>query len=143
MKGINKVILLGIVGGDPEIKYTQNGKCVAMFSLATNSKFRDKRTDEQVQKTSWHYCVAFGKTAELIEQFMRKGSKTYLEGAIDYQQYETDAGEKKYITKITVKDFVLLNSVDGDENKAREQYNPKQPIPKHKNQKFEDDEIPF
>ena len=120
MKGINKVILLGVVGKDPEIRYSQSGNCVASFSLATNSKYKDKRTGEQIEKATWHQCVAFNKTGELVGEYVRKGSKLYIEGSIDHQQYEKD-GETKYITKITVKDFVICNSVEGKNTQSNNQ----------------------
>ncbi len=148
MKGINKVILVGVCGKDPEVRYSASGTCVAQFSIATNEKYRDKRTNEQVTKTTWHQCLAFAKTAELIGKYMQKGAKTYVEGAIENQTYEKD-GEKRYSTKIFVRDFVMLNSFERNDNDYQEQ-NKKEYHVNHEahtstqnNEEFNEDDIPF
>lgn len=120
MKGINKVILLGIVGRDPELRYTPAGTAIATFSLATNVKYRDKNTGETKENVNWHQCVGFGKTGEFIEQYVRKGAKLYVEGSIDYQEYEKD-GIKNRVTKITVRDFNLLDSIKGEHSDGSQQ----------------------
>jgi single-strand DNA-binding protein len=120
MKGINKVILVGVIGKDPEIRYTPNGNQIANISVATNVKFKDKRTGEDRQKTSWHQCTAFGKVAELIGTYCEKGKKIYIEGSLDYQDYEKD-GIKRYITKITIKDFILLSSSNTEQGQGQPQ----------------------
>lgn len=104
MKSINRVTLIGAVGGDPEVRYSQGGLCIASFSLATSEKRKDK--DEVTQ---WHSCVCFGKLGEIVAQYVKKGSKLYLDGTISYQQYEKD-GEKRYATKIVVNDVSMLSS---------------------------------
>lgn len=104
MKSINRVTLLGAVGKDPETRFTGAGLPIASFSFATSEKRKDK---EEV--TQWHNCVAFGKLAEIVQQYVVKGSKLYLEGTISYQQYEKD-GEKRFATKIIVNDVSMLSS---------------------------------
>ena len=135
MKGVNKVILLGVIGKDPEIIFSQNGNQVANLSVATNAQFKDKRTGEKQQKTTWHSCVAFGKTAEIIGQIVTKGGKIYIDGSLDNQQYEKD-GETRYTTKIIIRDFNLISS--SKDNQAQREPNgnlrPQEPI---------DDDIAF
>lgn len=103
MKSINKVILIGALGKDPDVRATASGLAVASFSLATSRKQKDK-TDV----TQWHNCVAFGKTAELVESYLKKGSKLYLEGELQYQEYEKD-GIKRVSTKIVINDMSFLS----------------------------------
>lgn len=106
MKSVNKVTLLGAVGKDPEMHVTQQGLSIASFSLATSEKRKDK---EEV--TQWHNCVAFGKLAEIVQKYVVKGSKLYVEGAIQYQVYDKE-GEKRYSTKIVVNDVSLISSAE-------------------------------
>ncbi len=141
MKGLNRVHLIGQVGKDPEIRYSQSGTAVVTFSLATNDYFKDKRTGEKVEKTAWHNLVAFGKIGELISEYVRKGSRLYLEGSLDYQQYEKD-GEKKYITKIAVKDFNMLDSLSrNNNNSSNKDYEAS--VSDSVDSSIEDDEVPF
>lgn len=115
MKSVNKVTLLGAVGKDPETRYTASGMAVASFSLATSTKQKDK--DEI---TMWHNCVAFGKLAEIVSQYIAKGAKLYLEGTIQYQEYEKD-GEKRLTTKIVVNDISMLSPASGNGNQTANQ----------------------
>lgn len=144
MKGINKVILLGIVGKDPEMKHSSSGNAVTTFSLATNDHYRDKRTGEKIEKTSWHNCVAFGKNGELMGEYVRKGAKLYIDGSIDYQEYERD-GVKKYITKITVRNFVMLNSAQGHDSQNTHHDKNTDYNKQHKNDpvQADDDDLPW
>ena len=102
-KSINSVTILGNVGKDPEIRSTGGGTTVASFSIATSYKAKDR---EEV--TSWHNLVAFGRTAEIVRDYVRKGSKLYVEGRLDYQQWEKD-GQKHYKTVIVANELVLLD----------------------------------
>jgi len=114
MKSINKVALIGAVGKDPEVRYTGEGLTIASFSLATSEKRKDK---EEV--TQWHQCVAFGKLADIVKDYIKKGSKLYVDGTIQYQTYEKD-GEKKYVTKIVVNDISMLSSNDNSSHSANQ-----------------------
>lgn len=146
MKGINKVILLGLLGQDPEVRYTASGTCVTTFSIATNEQYKDKRTGEKVEKAVWHNCVGFAKTGEIIGEYFKKGMKVYIEGSIDHQKYEKE-GETKYITKIIVKDFIMLSSVEGQKNEPHnhnKQNTQKQSTTHEYNQDLVDDlDVPF
>ena len=108
MKSVNKVILIGNLGKDPEIKHTQQGKPVATFSLATNERYRDK--DGQWQdRTEWHNIVLWERLAEVAGEYLKKGGKVYIEGRIRTESWDDkQTGQKKYITKIIGSDLVLL-----------------------------------
>lgn len=102
----NSVRLLGNLGGDPEIKEFDGGNKLAKFSLATHDYFTDKKGEKQ-KSTDWHNVVAWGKTAELMGQLLKKGSEVAIEGKLNTREYEKD-GEKKYITEVVANEFVVL-----------------------------------
>ncbi len=109
MKSVNKVILLGNLGKDPEVKFTPNGTAVAKFSLATNERFKDKSGEWQ-DRTEWHNIVAWQRLAEIVGEYVKKGSKVYVEGRIQTSSWEDKtSGEKKYRTEIVINDLVLLS----------------------------------
>ena len=105
-RGVNKVILIGNLGADPEVKYMPSGDCVVNFSLATTETYKN-RDGEKVEATEWHKCVAFRRLAEIIGEYCRKGSSLYCEGKIKTRSYEKD-GEKRYITEIEVREMQML-----------------------------------
>jgi single-strand DNA-binding protein len=108
-KSVNKVILIGNLGKDPDIKYTPGGIPVAKFSLATNERYKDKNGEWQ-DRVEWHSLVAFQRTAEIIGEYVKKGSKIYIEGRLQTSSWEDkQSGEKKYRTEIIVNDLVLLS----------------------------------
>lgn len=108
-KSVNKVILLGNVGKDPEIKAAATGTVVATFSIATSDRFKDKDGTWQ-DRTEWHNLVAFGKVAEIIRDYVKKGSKLYVEGSLRTQSWDDKTtGQKKYKTEIIVGDLSLLS----------------------------------
>ncbi len=114
-KGINKVFLLGHVGKDPQMRATQSGKAVANFSLATAE--RQKQGDEWIDKTEWHNLVAFQRTAEVIRDYVKKGSHILIEGKLQTQSWDDkDSGQKKYKTEIIVNEVTLLGNGQGREN---------------------------
>ena len=123
MKTICKVTLLGFVGRDPEVRYTQSAKPIASFSLATEETIKGEKI------THWHSCVAFDKLAEIIGQYVKKGAKLYCEGKIQYQSYEKD-GEKRFSTKIIVNDISMLsyNGENATEEKQVTGYNEPSPL---------------
>jgi single-strand DNA-binding protein len=107
MAGLNKVMLIGNLGRDPEIRYSQQGVAVVNFTLATNEQWVDKNTGEKQEKTEWHKIVAFRKPAEILEKYLSKGSQVYIEGKLQTRNYEKD-GQTHYTTEIVVNDFVFL-----------------------------------
>ena len=108
-KSVNKVILIGNLGKDPEVKYTPQGTAVAKFSLATNERFKDK--DGQWQdRTEWHNITAWARTAEIAGEYLKKGGKVYIEGRLHNHSWDDkETGQKKYMTEIIVNDLVLLS----------------------------------
>lgn len=143
MKGINKVLLIGHTGQDPEVRYTANGTAIATVSLATSEYYKDKNTGERVEKTEWHNLVAFGKVGEIMGEYVRKGSKLYVEGGLNTQSYEKD-GIKRYTTKIVVRVLNLLDSPkESDSNHANKNQNNKQHTNTTTNEEWTDDSIPF
>lgn len=100
-RGVNKVILVGTCGQDPEVKYLSNGNAVTNLSLATSEQWKDKQSGEKKEKTEWHRVVIFGKVAEIAGEYLRKGSQVYIEGKLQTREWEKD-GIKRYSTEIVV-----------------------------------------
>lgn len=100
-RGVNKVILIGNVGGDPETRYLPNGNAVTNITLATTDSWKDKQTGQQQDRTEWHRVVFFGKLAEIAGEYLRKGSQCYIEGRLQTREWEKD-GVKRYTTEIVV-----------------------------------------
>src|SRR4029077_2791226 len=131
-KSVNKVILVGNVGQDPEVKYTASGVPVAKVSIATNERFKDKN-DQWQDRTEWHGVVAWQRLAEIVGEYVRKGSKLYIEGKLQTSSWEDrQSGERKYRTEIVARDIVLLGSRE-DGHKAGEepasQHSVPEPVP--------------
>lgn len=101
-KGVNKVILVGNLGQDPEVRYMPSGGAVANISIATSESWKDKATGEQKEKTEWHRVVIFGKLAEIAGEYLKKGSQVYIEGALQTRKWTDQAGVDKYTTEIVV-----------------------------------------
>ncbi|MDC1139120.1 MAG: single-stranded DNA-binding protein [Gammaproteobacteria bacterium TMED222] len=136
--GINKVILLGNLGADPELRTTAGGDAVATISIATSDSWKDKNTGEEQQKTEWHRVVFFRRMAEVVGQYLKKGSSVYIEGQLQTNSYEDkNTGEKKYSTQIVARDMQMLgsrNSSETQSNTSEEATMDQTPM---------DDEIPF
>jgi single-strand DNA-binding protein len=108
-KGVNKVILVGNLGKDPELKHTPGGTAVAKFSLATGDRFKDKDGNWQ-DRTEWHNITAWARTAEIASEYLKKGSRVYIEGSLRTHSWDDKtSGQKKYMTEIVVNDLVLLS----------------------------------
>ncbi len=118
-RSVNKVILVGHVGKDPEVKYTPSGTAVANFSIATNDRFKDK--DGQWQdRTEWHRVVAWQRTAEIVGEYVKKGSNVYVEGKLQTRSWDDkETGQKKYMTEIWVNDLVLLGGRGAEDGGGR------------------------
>ncbi|AYO21714.1 ssDNA-binding protein [Vibrio owensii] len=104
-RGINKVILVGNLGNDPEIRYMPNGGAVANITIATSESWRDKGTGEQREKTEWHRVVLFGKLAEVAGEYLRKGSQVYVEGQLQTRKWQDQSGQDRYSTEVVVQGF--------------------------------------
>ncbi len=108
MAGVNKVILIGNLGRDPELRYTQGGQAVANFSLATTESYNDRSSNERVEKTEWHRIVAWGKTGELCAQYLAKGRTVYIEGRLQTRDWEDKEGNKRSTTEIVANTVQFL-----------------------------------
>lgn len=114
MRGVNKVIILGNLGKDPEVKYMPSGNAVASFSLATDESYTDKSTGQKIQKTEWHSIKMFGKLAEIAGQYLKKGSKVYIEGKLQTRKWQDAAsGQDRYATEIVVDMGGQMQMLDG------------------------------
>lgn len=109
MRGINKVILIGNLGGDPETRYLQSGAQVTNFRLATSESWKDKNTGQKQERTEWHRIACFARLAEIAGEYLRKGSKVYVEGSLRTSEYEKN-GEKRYSTEIVAREIQMLDT---------------------------------
>jgi single-strand DNA-binding protein len=142
-KSVNKVILVGNIGKDPDVKYTPSGVPVAKFSLATNERFKGKSGEWQ-ERTEWHNVIAWQRLAEIVGEYVQKGNKLYVEGRLQTSSWEDrQSGEKKYKTEIVAHDLVLLGSNNG----ARDANVPQRSHAEHAEEDFPgsitDEDIPF
>lgn len=124
-RGVNKVLLIGNVGLDPEVRSLPNGNAVATLSLATSESWKDKITGEKQEKTEWHRVVCFNRLGEIARDYVRKGSKLYLEGRLQTRKWQDQQGQDRYTTEIIATDIQMLDS-KGDNNYAPPQYEPPQ-----------------
>ena len=108
-RGVNKVILIGNSGADPELRYTPGGTAVSNFSIATNESWTDSSGERQ-ERTEWHRIVVWGRLAEICNQYLRKGSKVYIEGKLQTRSWEGQDGLKRYTTEVVARDMQLLDS---------------------------------
>lgn len=104
-RGINKVILVGNLGQDPEVRYTPNGSAVTSLSLATSESWKDKNTGQMQEKTEWHRISLFGKLAEIAGEYLRKGSQIYIEGKLQTRKWQDKQGQDRYTTEVVVDGF--------------------------------------
>jgi len=125
---INKVILIGSLGRDPEMRYLPNGNAVCSASLATDEGYKDRNTGQQVDKTEWHRVEAFGRLAEIMGEYLKKGSKIYVEGKLRTDEYEKD-GIKRYSTKIIANEMTMLDSRNAGDSNMGGGYAPNQGMP--------------
>ena len=127
-RGVNKVILVGNLGNDPEIRYMPNGGAVANITIATSESWKDKATGEQKEKTEWHKVSIFGKLAEITGEYLRKGSKVYVEGALQTRKWQDQSGQDRYTTEVVIQGFngvmQMLDSPGGQQGGQQGQQKP-------------------
>lgn len=111
-RGINKVILVGTLGRDPEVRHMQNGGAVANLSLATSEAWKDKNTGQKQERTDWHKVVIFGKLAEIAGQYLRKGSLVYIEGQLQTRKWTDQSGQDRYTTEVVVNIGGVMQMLD-------------------------------
>ncbi len=140
MSGVNKVILIGRLGQDPEMKFNQQGGAIANVSMATSEKWKDKNSGEQKEKTEWHRVVFFGKIAEIVGQYVKKGSNIYIEGKLQTRKWQDQSGADRYSTEVVVDGFNgVLQMLDGapannQQQAPQKQQKPQQQAPQQQQQ---------
>ncbi len=136
-RGVNKVIILGNLGNDPEIRSFPNGGAVANLTIATSESWRDKQTGEQREKTEWHRVAVFGKLAEIAGEYLRKGSQVYIEGALQTRKWQDQNGQDRFTTEVVVQGFngvmQMIGSRQGGQQQQQGGYN-QQPQQQQQNQ---------
>ena len=153
-RGINKVILVGNVGGDPEVRYMPNGNAVTTLSIATSESWKDKQTGEKQERTEWHRVVCFNRLGEIAGEYVRKGSKLYVEGGLRTRKWQDPQGQDRYTTEIVAADIQMLDTKSGaPANYPEMQSAPPQPTEMSSSSKAQttahdafdqlDDDIPF
>ncbi|MBM2830499.1 MAG: single-stranded DNA-binding protein [Gammaproteobacteria bacterium] len=152
-RGVNKVILIGNLGNDPDIRYTADGKAVANISIATSDQWKDKNTGEQQEKTEWHRVVFFGRLAEIVGEYLKKGSQIYVEGRLQTRKWQDKEGKDRYSTEIVANDMQMLGSpasrggtTSFDQSPPQSMDEPAGKSTSNKNKSAEDDfddDIPF
>jgi single-strand DNA-binding protein len=138
-RSVNKVTLIGNLGKDPELRYTSSGVAVATFSMATSESWKDPEGNTQ-ERTQWHNIVAWRKLAEIVGEYLKKGSKLYLEGRLQYRNYDDKNGVKRYVTEIVMDEMVMLDSRGGGGANAQ-QDSGNAPLPEETGGKVDD--LPF
>ena len=153
-RGVNKVILIGNLGQDPEVKYMPNGNAVANVTIATSESWKDKNSGEQVDKTEWHRVVFFRRLAEIVGEYLKKGSKVYIEGKLQTRKWQDKNGKDNWTTEIIANEMQMLDSRgggssdfnqgqgQGQQGSSAPQSAPAQAAPAPANNDFDDD-IPF
>lgn len=139
-KGVNKVILIGSCGQDPETRYTAGGAAVTQLSVATSDSWKDKQSGQQQERTEWHRVVFFSRLAEIAGEYLRKGSKVYIEGSLRTNKWQDQQGQDRYTTEIIANQMQMLDSKGGSGAPPKKQNNPDQD--QEMPDDFDDD-IPF
>ena len=146
-RGVNKVILIGNLGNDPDVRYTASGAAVSNISLATTESWKDKETGEQQDKTEWHRIVFFGRLAEIVAEYLKKGSQIYVEGRLQTRKWQDKEGNDRYTTEIVANEMQMLGSrSSGDFNQSSapaQQPAASKPAAQTNDESFVDDDIPF
>lgn len=143
MAGINKAILVGRLGSDPEVRYTPSGVAVANFNIATSEEWKDKDTGEKKERTEWHRIVAWSKLGEICGEYLSKGRQVYIEGRIQTRSWEDRDGNKRYTTEIVASDVQFLGGRDAGPGARPEGGAPASNFESSPIQAPEDDDIPF
>jgi len=146
-RGINKVILIGNLGNDPDVRYTASGAAVSNISLATTDSWKDKETGEQQDRTEWHRVVFFNRLAEIVAEYLKKGSQVYIGGRLQTRKWQNKDGNDMYTTEIVASEMQMLGSKGGSMNMSESAAPPQETAPKSAEKPasndFVDDDIPF
>lgn len=122
-RGVNKVILVGNLGRDPEVRYSPNGSAVANVTIATSESWKDKNTGEKQERTEWHRIVFFGRLAEIAGEYLKKGAQIYVEGRLQTRKWQDKEGQDRYTTEIVANEMQMLGSRGGQGSPASENFN--------------------
>jgi single-strand DNA-binding protein len=144
-RSVNKVILVGNLGKDPEVRHLENGAAVANFSLATSESYKDRNSGELVTNTDWHNIVLWRGLAEIAEKYLHKGDKVYIEGKIRNRSYQDQEGVTKYITEIVGDNLVMMGKPENNSGGGQQAAPGAAPAPKMNEftGESEDDDLPF
>lgn len=142
-KGINKVIIVGNLGNDPELRYSQSGTAMCSISVATSESWKDKASGEQQERTEWHRVKFFGKVAEIAHEYLKKGSQVYIEGKLRTDKYTDKAGVEKYSTDIIADEMQMLGSKGEKTDAPRRQPGPSISSQAASDNPFPEDDLPF
>lgn len=132
-RGINKVILIGNVGVDPDVRYLPNGNAVTTLSIATSESWKDKVSGEKQERTEWHRVVCFNRLGEIAGQYVRKGSKLYIEGSLRTRKWQDQQGQDKYTTEIVANDIQMLDNKGGTASSSFDEMPQSQFVPANQN----------
>ncbi|MBT7328355.1 MAG: single-stranded DNA-binding protein [Gammaproteobacteria bacterium] len=141
-RGVNKVIIVGNLGNDPDVKYTQDGRAIANISVATTESWKDKSSGEQQSKTEWHRIVFFNRLAEIVSEYLKKGSQVYVEGKLQTRKWQDQSGADRYTTEIVANEMQMLGGRDG-QCKAPQRQKQQQQQKQQGGFPDMDDDIPF
>lgn len=144
-RGVNKVILIGNLGRDPEVRYTAGGTAVANLALATSETWKDKQTGEAKEKTEWHRVILWARLAEVAGEYLRKGARVYIEGQLQTRKWQDQSGADRYTTEIVGRELQMLDSrggQDGDQPSGGQGASHNAPPNQHAPDDFDDD-LPF
>ena len=139
MKGVNKVILIGNLGRDPEMRHSQAGAAIANIAVATSESWKDKNTGENQERTEWHRVVMFNRLGEIAGEYLKKGSKVYIEGKLQTRKWQDKQGQDRYTTEIVANEMQMLDSRGGQQQHSGD-YKPQQ---RTQEESFDDQDIPF
>lgn len=142
-KGVNKVILVGNLGQDPEVRYMPNGDASCTISIATSESWKDKQTGEIRERTEWHRVVAFRRLAEIMGEYLRKGAKVYVEGSLRTRKWQDNNGQERYTTEIMANEMQMLDSRSSSAGNAQNSAQRQNQQPAQHSEPNFDDDIPF
>jgi len=148
-RGINKVILIGNLGADPETRYTAGGSAITKIRIATSESWRDKQSGEQKERTEWHRVTFFGRLAEIAGEYLRKGRQVYIEGSLRTDKWQDQNGQDRYTTEIIANEMQMLGGRGGDvagmpaDDSGFRDQSAQATAVAEPGQDFQDDDIPF
>lgn len=146
-RGVNKVILLGNVGQDPEVRHTPGGDMVCTLSVATSEQWTDKRSNEKREATEWHRCVVWRRLAEIVAEYVHKGDQLYLEGKLKTRKWQDQSGQDRYTTEIQVNELQLIGGKRNSDRSSGAPHSPQDNAGQHDHQNSGgsayDDDVPF